>query len=123
MNKREFAKTQARILACVTHYEVLGVSAKATAEVIKTAHRVLASALHPDRCVHDGSASLMATVNVAYTTLSDKDSRRRYDMVVSVADNPCPKCQGTGIVKKQRGFAPAVRQSCPACGGTGLCRE
>jgi molecular chaperone DnaJ len=61
-----------------THYQILEVSPSATPDVIKTAYRRLAKALHPDRNEHAGHAAI-ARLNVAYEVLSDPLQRRAYD--------------------------------------------
>jgi len=59
-----------------THYEILGVSATASAQELKTAHRRLLRQAHPDM---GGSAALLDLVNEAYDTLKDPSQRARYD--------------------------------------------
>jgi len=74
-----------------THYEVLGVSSRASADQVRAAHRQLAQLLHPDR---QGDASpverqlaerRMREVNAAWTVLSDPDRRRAYDRSLQAA--------------------------------------
>lgn len=61
-----------------SHYEILGVSRRATAEEIRTAYRRAAREAHPDR--HgDASAARMAEINEAWRVLGDATRRRRYD--------------------------------------------
>lgn len=57
-------------------YQTLGVSPTATADEIKAAFRKLALQHHPDR---GGSLEMMKKINVAYSTLSDPEKRRKYD--------------------------------------------
>jgi curved DNA-binding protein CbpA len=59
-----------------THYEILGVSATASALELKTAYRRLLRQAHPDM---GGSAALLDLVNEAYDTLKDPSLRARYD--------------------------------------------
>ena len=59
-----------------THYEILGVSATASAQELKIAYRRLLRQAHPDM---GGSAALLDMVNEAYDTLKDPASRARYD--------------------------------------------
>jgi len=63
-----------------THYQVLGVSAEASAEVIRRAYREKMRAVHPDvnANVVDGSQRL-TEINMAWKTLSDSQLRRKYD--------------------------------------------
>ena len=68
-----------------THYDVLGISADASADTIKRAYYKRARAYHPD--AHAGSTDTlideaeraMAAVNTAWTVLRDPDTRRSYD--------------------------------------------
>lgn len=60
----------------VDHYAVLGISPIATAEEVARAYRKAANKCHPD---HGGSKLQMAGVNLAWTVLSDPDTRRGYD--------------------------------------------
>ena len=62
------------------YYEVLGVSKGASDDEIKKAYRKLAKKYHPD--VNPGDKAAEANfkeVNEAYSILSDKDKRARYD--------------------------------------------
>lgn len=62
------------------HYQVLGVPATASAEVIKQAYRRLANQLHPDK--HGGDPrheEQFKAVATAYRVLSDAGRRAQYD--------------------------------------------
>ena len=95
----------------MTPYDVLGVPPGASAEVVKAAHRALAAKLHPDR--PGGDAQAMARVNTAYTTLNDPTARRLVDRLCSIV--ACPRCGGTGLVKRQAGFKAVTTRPCPEC--------
>lgn len=58
------------------HYKVLGVSAKASVDEIKTAYRKMARTHHPDK---GGSAETFHSVQQAFRVLSDPDARKVYD--------------------------------------------
>lgn len=61
-----------------TPYEVLGVDAGASAEVVKKAYRKKARAVHPDR---GGDTAEFQVLAHAYSILGDPESRSRYDSV------------------------------------------
>ena len=62
------------------YYEVLGVPKTATEDEIKSAYRKLARKHHPDVNPGDKSAEeKFKEINEAYTVLSDRDKRKRYD--------------------------------------------
>ncbi|RKW21079.1 molecular chaperone DnaJ [Candidatus Gracilibacteria bacterium] len=62
-------------------YEILGVDKNASTEEIKKAYRKLAMQYHPDRNKSDPEAEKkFKEVNEAYSTLSDENKRKQYDM-------------------------------------------
>uniref|UniRef100_A0A0D9XAJ6 J domain-containing protein n=1 Tax=Leersia perrieri TaxID=77586 RepID=A0A0D9XAJ6_9ORYZ len=65
-----------------TLYDVLGLRAGATVREIKAAYRRLARERHPDVA---GGADEFVRLHDAYATLSDPDTRARYDRDVFVA--------------------------------------
>jgi DnaJ-domain-containing protein 1 len=62
----------------VDYYEELGVSPKATQNVIKAAYRAMARDFHPDKSSTD--TERMKRINAADEVLSDPEHRRRYDI-------------------------------------------
>lgn len=60
-----------------TYYEVLGVSRDASQQEIQSAYRRLALQVHPDK---GGSAALFQLINNAWTTLSNPEARRAYNV-------------------------------------------
>ena len=68
-----------------THYDVLGVAHDATAEEIKRAYYERARLYHPDShasaavAVRTAAERSMQELNIAWTVLSDRARRRRYD--------------------------------------------
>lgn len=71
--------------ASATLYEVLGLRAGATAREIKAAYRRLARERHPDVAPGAAAAADFLRLHHAYATLSDPDSRARYDRGPSAA--------------------------------------
>ena len=64
------------------YYDILGVSRNATEKEIKTAFRKLARKHHPDTNKGNKDAEeKFKEANEAYEVLSDKEKRRRYDML------------------------------------------
>lgn len=71
-----------------TLYDVLGLRAGATGREIKAAYRRLARERHPD-VAGAPAASDFIRIHDAYATLSDPNSRARYDSdVVALAQRP-----------------------------------
>ena len=67
------------------HYDVLGVSSAATSDEIKRSYRKLAVLYHPDKNPDPKVAERFKEITDAYNTLSDQESRRRYDQRFSSA--------------------------------------
>ena len=66
------------------YYDILGVSKTASEDEIKKAFRKLAIETHPDKHPGDKSAEeKFKKINEAYTTLSDKDQRAKYDATLN----------------------------------------
>lgn len=64
------------------HYEVLGVSEKATRDEIKKAFHKLSLKHHPDRNPNNAEAEKMTRkINEAYEVLGDEDKRKEYDFM------------------------------------------
>ncbi len=62
-----------------THYEILGVSNRATPREIRDAYRRLVRCYHPDRSGDQGTAVLFQEVRAAYGVLKCDLKRARYD--------------------------------------------
>ena len=69
------------------YYEVLEVSRDATDEEIKKAYKRLAKKYHPDVTRNEEAESKFKEINEAYSVLSDKNARQKYDMY-GHADRP-----------------------------------
>ncbi len=66
------------------YYEVLQVSPRAEADVVRAAYRTLARKYHPD---HGGDARRMIALNDAWDVLGDPDRRAAYDASRTGADS------------------------------------
>lgn len=66
------------------YYEILGVNTNASQDEIKKAYRKLSLKYHPDRTGGDVELSeKFKELNEAYSTLSDDNKRKEYDMIRS----------------------------------------
>jgi len=72
----------------MSHYEILGVSQKASDVEIKKAYRSMSMKNHPDRNPSADAAEKMREINSAYEVLSDATKRRQYDMELSIGKMP-----------------------------------
>jgi len=72
----------------MSHYEILGVSQKASDVEIKKAYRSMSMKNHPDRNPSADAAEKMREINNAYEVLSDAVKRRQYDMELSIGKMP-----------------------------------
>jgi DnaJ-class molecular chaperone len=72
----------------MSHYEILGVSQKASDAEIKKAYRSMSMKNHPDRNPSADAAEKMREINNAYEVLSDSMKRRQYDMELSIGKMP-----------------------------------
>lgn len=71
------------------YYEILQVHPKASQEIIKKAYQTLAKKYHPD--IHpdkDKADKMMASLNEAYSVLSDSVKRQAYDNSIHKTDPP-----------------------------------
>ncbi|MGH9182577.1 MAG: J domain-containing protein [Acidimicrobiales bacterium] len=79
-----------------SHYEVLGVSSRATPEEIRRAYRRQARRLHPDHTFGGAPAAVarssraMQEVNEAWRVLGDPTSRAAYDARLVAGSTPVP---------------------------------
>jgi DnaJ-class molecular chaperone len=68
----------------VNFYKVLGISRDAKPEEIRSAYRLLARRYHPDISGHQDPVRFRE-VQLAYDTLSDPESRERYDRTLETS--------------------------------------
>jgi molecular chaperone DnaJ len=88
-----------------THYQVLQIHTKATADEIKQSYRQLAKKFHPDVNGGQANADLIIKINAAYEILGDDLKRREYDYLL----------QPTVVIpRQQQGSAYIPRRPRPA---------
>jgi hypothetical protein len=85
-----------------THYQALGVSPDAEAEVIQGAWRALMRKYHPDANGGAYSDARAKRINAAYAVLSDPAARAAYDAELRAAHRPPPQPEAA----EPRGPAP-----------------
>lgn len=81
-----------------THYDVLGVAPDASTDEIQRAYRLLALRHHPD-VAPDADQTVMATINDAWSVLSDPVRRHTYDVALGQPEapaRPTPPPPGSG---------------------------
>ncbi len=81
------------------YYEILGVKKTDSDEVIKKSYKKLAIKFHPDRAKDNKKSEYeekFKEINEAYTTLSDAEKKRRYDMGGSNHSNQSSNFSGRG---------------------------
>lgn len=96
-----------RVESSVTHYDILGVETKASAETIKSAYFNLARMFHPDRYHAEGGERLRRVQNAftmlaqAHETLKSDESRELYDyrMRKELADREKGQTQGSASLQ------------------------
>lgn len=77
-------------------YEILGINKKTPLAEIKLKYRALAKKYHPDKNIGDKeSEDMFKLIGEAYSTLTDKDKRKRYDRQVAK--------YGYGVVRNSSG--------------------
>jgi hypothetical protein len=97
----------------VTHYEVLGVAADATASQIRRAYLGLARQFHPDYHT-DSEASARAAeermlqINLAWQVLNNDEGRAAYDRSLGLRDDVGPVSSGPIIRQPSTAFRPYV---------------
>lgn len=67
-------------------YEILGLNKNATTEEIKNAYKKLAKEWHPDKNPDPLAKEKFQNIQIAYTKLSNKQSRLRYDTFDSTSN-------------------------------------
>jgi molecular chaperone DnaJ len=68
-----------------THYQVLQISTRASADEIKQSYRQLAKKFHPDVNGGRANSDLIIKINAAYEVLGDEQKRREYDYLLQPA--------------------------------------
>lgn len=93
------------------YYSILGVREDASPQELKAAYRNLMRKWHPDRCRHEDATRRTEEVSVAYSVLSDPESRFTHDIQLKEA----------GLSSKPLYFK--TKQPCLDCGCKGFTKE
>ena len=124
------------------YYSILGVREDATPLELKAAYRNLMKKWHPDRCHHEDATRRTEEVSLAYSVLSDPESRFNHDIDLREAGlsskplyfktkQPCLECHCKGFKKEYNtdkwirikswfGYPiPYTQVMCLDCCGTG----
>lgn len=72
-------------MAAQDHYQVLGLTNKATPEEVKRRFRELARRWHPDVSKSDDASERFKAINEAYRVLGDPERRAHYDAEIELA--------------------------------------
>lgn len=93
----------------MNHYEILEVSPKASATVIRAAYKSLMQRYHPDKNPGAADTAELASLVVqAYEVLSDSAKRSAYDLALSEA---AQRSRPHDYDKRRRGRAPATHSA------------
>lgn len=108
-------------------YALLGVHRGSSQQEVKTAWRLKARELHPDRYPSAAPLELkevsarFADVSLAYNTLSDDRGRAAYDERLILLGKKCRSCGGQGFrARAKGGFANVTTAVCTECDGCGF---
>ncbi|KNH00550.1 DnaJ domain [Perkinsela sp. CCAP 1560/4] len=72
------------------YYKILSVSRTATDKQIKKAYRKLSWQYHPDKNKEKNAQEKYKEINEAYNTLSDKEKRKEYDLILKTPTRNAP---------------------------------
>ncbi|CAL5360774.1 unnamed protein product [Camellia sinensis] len=82
------------------YYEILGLAKGCTVDDVRKAYRKLSLKVHPDKNTAPGAEEAFKSVSKAFQCLSDKESRKKYDLVGSdepVYERRAPRRPGQGF--------------------------
>lgn len=88
-----------------------------TEAIVSSRYRYCTLFTHPDR--EGGSLEKFAPVDRAKHVLMAWLARAPETSAAALGSNGCPACDGTGVIKVQRGFTAPLRRQCVKCKGTG----
>lgn len=101
------------------YYQLLNVPAQVSPEALARAWKIAARRNHPDRWRECGFSSEseanahMASINQAYQTLSDPQTRRAYDLAHGLIPARCGRCGNPGALRD--GGNGTIIPLCEAC--------
>lgn len=99
----------------MTYYQALQMPPASTTEDLHEAYKMLALALHPDRC--PGREEEFKALAEAWSVLKDAALREKYDKRLAFEGVlNCSTCLGRGLVFRWKAKGEVL---CAHCGGTG----
>lgn len=101
-------------------WKVLGVHRQSSVEEIRDAYLSLARKHHPDQRKKGGDIDVFVEANNAYELLTDRKKLSIFVKNLTVRNDECRTCKGTGAMFKQKGLVGRIATCCGVCSGAGV---
>jgi hypothetical protein len=100
------------------YYKILEIEPTATLEQIKTQHRLMLHAWHPDKFpdgeLKDKAEEKVREINEAYSILGDSIKRENYDRTLRASSNQSPQTPPPQSVRNT--YSEPPKEHCESCG-------